>query len=160
MRHWVGPWGILIAVFWQNHCWDKKEGRDKATRCPLKRPRKPSCPRFSFTRVHTPDFQHDLRVRLHSESHRSTDEAEAGSCASFPFFSQNIPCSLTTLVYNTLEYIKHRHIIHVPHRLPSFCCSTFSSVKISNHTENHVLSLHGHPPSKQSHCWRFAIVAS
>ena len=100
MRHWVGPWGILIAVFWQNHCWDKKEGRDKATRRPLKRPRKPSCPRFSFTSVHTPDFQHDLRVRLRSESHRSTDEAEAGSCASSPL-SLRIFLALKSMLSNT-----------------------------------------------------------
>ena len=71
MRHWVGPWGILIAVFWQNHCWDKKEGRDKATGRPHEEMEKAIRPLLS-TRARTLDFPHGLRARSHSKSHRSS----------------------------------------------------------------------------------------
>ena len=144
MRHWVGPWGILIAVFWQNHCWDKKEGRDKATGRPHEEMEKAIRPLLS-TRARTLDFPHGLRARSHSKSHRSWSR---DLLLRLHFSLRIVQCSLTTLVYNTLEYIQQKRIIHIPHRLLSFRCSTFTSVKVFNHTENQVLSLHGHTPSK------------
>lgn len=119
MRHWVGPWGILIAVFWQNHCRDKKEGRDKATGRPHEEMEKAIRP-LLFTRTRTLGFPHGLRERSHSESHSSwsRDLLLRLHCSLRTF-----PCSLTSLVYNTLEYIQHKRIIHIPHRLLSFRCS-------------------------------------